>query len=87
MLGGAHEQKRGHTKCGRDVSMHVLPGVQVLKPTTEEYPEEHKKWVQAGHKDSIELEKWVKVEHCWVRHHCGNHVQSGRLCQLQCGVE
>ena len=45
MLGGAHERKRGRTECGRDVGVGPLPGVQVVEPAAEEYPEEREERV------------------------------------------
>ncbi len=45
MLGGAHERKRGRTECGRDVGVRALPGVQVVEPAAEEYPEEREERV------------------------------------------
>ena len=87
MLGGAHERKRGRTECGRDVGVRALPGVQVVEPAAEEYPEESEERMRAGRKDTVELEERVKVEHRWVGHRRGDRVQRGGLCRLRCGVE
>jgi len=55
---------RGQTECGRDDSVHTLPGVRVAKSADEEYPEEGKDRVRSGYEDRMELEEQVKAEHC-----------------------
>lgn len=59
--------------------MHVLPGIQVVQPTTEEYPEERKKRVGLCDKDCIELEVWVKVEDGRVGERSCDCVEHGTL--------
>ena len=59
--------------------MRVLPGMQVVQPATEEYPEERKERVGPCGEDCFELEERVKVEYGWVGERSCYCVECGTL--------
>jgi hypothetical protein len=65
MLAGEKETRK-RTECRRDVGMCALPGVEIVDSAIEEYSEKRKERVRTGRNDSVELEQWVKIEHCRI---------------------
>ena len=67
------------TEFPRSVRVRVLPGMQVVQPATEEYPEERKERVGLCGEDCFELEKRVKVEYGWIGQRSCDCVECGTL--------
>ena len=85
-------ENRALVRCGTrtefsgGVCVRVLPGMQVVQPATQEYPEEREQRVCLCGEDRVELEERVKVEDRRVRERRGDCGERGTLCRLRSGV-
>jgi hypothetical protein len=74
------------TEFHRSVGMRVLPGVQVVQPATEEYPEEREERMCLCGEDRVEFEERVEVEDRRVGQRSCDCVERHTLGRRRCGI-